>query len=102
MKEAKNCKNIQEIREVIDKIDREILASFSKRYEYVEAIVKFKTDKDGIIAMKRQLEVLNKRKEWAIEFGLDPDLIEELFKTLINWNIQKEMEIFRNKEEANF
>lgn len=101
MKKPKDCHSIQEIREIIDKIDYEILASFGKRNEYVQAIVKFKSDKDGIIAKERQLEIFQKRKEWANEFGLDPDLIDNIFKTLINWNIQKEIEIFRSIEKAN-
>lgn len=101
MKKSGDCQSIQEIREIIDEIDCEILSSFGKRNEYVKAIVKFKSDKDEIIAAERQLEVLQKRKEWAKEFGLDPDLIEKIYKILINWNIQQEMEIFRSKEKAN-
>jgi isochorismate pyruvate lyase len=101
MKEAKDCQDIREIRAIIDEIDYKILASFGKRLEYVEAIVKFKSDPDSIIAMERQLEVLQKRKEWAEEFGLDPDLFTEIYEKLINWNIMKELEIFRSNQKAN-
>ena len=69
MKEAKDCQSLQEIREMIDEIDYQILASFGRRHGYVNAIVKFKSDKDGIIAQERQVEALQKRKEWAKEFG---------------------------------
>lgn len=100
MKEAKDCRNIQEVRECIDEIDHQILAFFGKRLEYVKGIVKFKTDTDGIVARDRQLELLQKRREWAVEFELDPDLFEEMYKMLINWNVQKELEIFRKKENA--
>ena len=101
MREPKECQNIQEIRNAIDEIDYQILAFFGKRYEYVKEIVKFKSDKDGIIAKDRQLEVLQKRKDWAIAFGLDPELFEEIYKTLIYWNIQKELEILNLKEKSN-
>jgi len=100
MKEAKDCRNIQEIREAIDEIDHQILTSFGKRLEYVKEIVKFKTDPNGIVARDRQLELLKKRREWAAESGLDPDLFEEIYKTLINWNVQKELELFREKENT--
>lgn len=100
MKEIKDCQTIGEIREGIDEIDYQILASFGKRLEYVKAIVKFKSDQDGIIALDRQLEVFRKRREWAQEFGLDPVLFEEIYKTLINWNVQKELEIFRSTENS--
>ena len=98
MKEAKDCQNIQEIRKCIDEIDYHILSFFRKRLEYVEEIVKFKSDQDDIIASERQQEVFMKRREWATEFGLDPDLFEEIYKTLINWNVKKELEIFSKKE----
>lgn len=101
MKEAKDCQSIQEIRDMIDEIDYQILTSFGKRDEYVKAIVKFKSGKDGIIAKERQVDVLQKRKKWAKQFGLDPELFKEIYKTLINWNIKKELEIFRSKKKAN-
>lgn len=101
MKEAKQCQNIEEIREIIDQIDYQIFELFGKRFEYVKAIVKFKSDQEEIVARDRQLEVLQKRKEWANEFGLDPELFEEIYKTLINWNVQKELELFRRKEKTN-
>jgi chorismate mutase-like protein len=97
MKEVNDCKTIQEIRERIDEIDHQILTSFSKRLEYVKAIVKFKTDAEEIVALDRQLEVFQKRRQWAEELGLDPDLFEEIYRTLVDWNIRKEMEIFRKK-----
>jgi len=101
MKEAKQCQNIEEIRDIIDQIDYQILELFGKRFEYVKAIVKFKSDQEEIVARDRQLEVLQKRKEWAKEFGLDPKLFEEIYKILINWNVQKELELFRSKEKTN-
>lgn len=101
MKEIKDCKTIQEIRDSIDEIDYQILTSFEKRLEYVKAIVSFKSDAEGIVAKDRQQEVFQKRREWAGELGLDPDLFEEIYKTLINWNIRKEMEIFSNKKMVN-
>ncbi len=100
MKEAKDCSSIQDIRFGIDEIDYQILALFGKRFEYVKEIVKFKSDPDGIVARDRQLAVFEKRREWAQEFGLDPDLFEEIYKTLINWNVQKELEIFSSKTNA--
>ena len=100
MKEAKDCQNIREVREIIDEIDYQILEFFGKRLKCVEAIVKFKTDTESIVARDRQVEVLQKRSEWAKEFGLDPDLITEIYLKLINWNIQKELELFKNNENS--
>ncbi|HZL11142.1 MAG TPA: chorismate mutase [Prolixibacteraceae bacterium] len=101
MKDVSDCQNIREIRAAIDEIDHLILVSLAKRHKYVKAVVKFKTDQAGIIDRERQLEVLQKRKEWAMELGLDPELIVSIYETLIDWNVNKELEIFRNKETPN-
>ena len=96
MTNPENCKSIEEIREAIDGIDYQILKLFSERYEFVKEIVKFKTDEASVIAESRQKEVIEKRREWAVELGLNPDLFEEIFWTLIRYNVQKELEILKN------
>jgi isochorismate pyruvate lyase len=96
MKNPQNCKNIDEIRDAIDGIDYQIMKLYSQRYEFVKAIVKFKTDEASVIAENRQMEVIEKRREWAVELGLNPDLFEEIFWTLIRYNVQKELEILKN------
>jgi isochorismate pyruvate lyase len=99
MKEAKDCQNIQEIRDAIDDIDYQIIVLFGERDKYVREIVKFKSSKDEIVAKERQLEVLQNRKKWAMQFGLDPELYVDIYKTLICRNIQKEIEIHGNIEK---
>ena len=101
MKEAEDCRSIDEIRDCIDEVDYHIIEAFGKRMEYVREIVKFKNDAEGIVARDRQLEVFQKRRDWAQKFGLNPDLFEEMYKLLVNWNVQKELEIFRNNEKEN-
>lgn len=96
MKNPQSCKSIEEIREAIDGIDYQILKLFSQRYEFVKEIVKFKTDEASVIAENRQMEVIEKRREWAAELGLNPDLFEDMFWTLIRYNVQKELEILKN------
>jgi len=96
MKNPGNCKSIEEIREAIDGIDYQILRLFSERYEFVKEIVKFKTDEASVIAENRQKEVIEKRREWAVELGLNPDLFEDIFWILMRYNVQKELEILKN------
>jgi len=100
MKNPQNCKNIEEIRDAIDGIDFQIMKLFSERYEFVKEIVKFKTDEVSVIAENRQKEVIEKRREWAVELGLNPDLFEDIFWILMRYNVQKELEILK-KANAN-
>ena len=92
MKDPNDFKNIQEIRDTIDEIDYRILKLFGDRNRCVEKIINFKSDKAGVVAKKRQEEVLELRRKWAEEFNIDPDLFEKIYKMLINSNIKKQME----------
>lgn len=96
MMNPKDCQNIEEIREAIDRIDYQILKLFGQRYEFVKEIVKFKTDEASVIAESRQTEVIDKRREWAAEFGMNPDLFENMYRLLIRFNVQKELEILKD------
>lgn len=97
MKNPENCKSIEEIREAIDEIDYQILKLYQERYAFVKEIVKFKTDEASVIAENRQEEVIAQRRVWAVELGLNPDLFEKIYRTLIHFNVQKELEILRNQ-----
>ena len=90
----KDCENIQEIRDAIDAIDLDIIKLFAERHEYVKEIVKFKSsDEEGIIARERKELVLNQRRAWAEEKGLDGQMIEDIFRLLIDKNIQIQFDI---------
>ena len=91
MKDPGEFKNIQEIRDTIDMLDYQILKLFGDRNRCVEKIINFKYDKEGVVAKKRQDEVLELRRKWAEEFNIDPDLFEEIYRILINSNIEKQM-----------
>ncbi len=95
-----DCENIQQIRDAIDGIDLEIIEHLVQRQEYVKEIVRFKSgDEEGIIARERKELVLEQRKAWAEKKGLDPKLIEEIFRLLIEKNIQIQREIFNSNNK---
>lgn len=96
MKNPESCKSIEEVREAIDEIDYQIMKLFSQRYDFVKEIVKFKTDEASVIAESRQKEVIEKRREWAVELGLNPELFEDIFWILMRYNVTKELEILKN------
>ena len=98
-KKPKACENIQDIRNAIDEIDQEIIQLHALRDSYVREIVKFKSDDEGIIARERQALVLQQRKAWAVERGLDPELFEKLFGLLIENNIQIQLDIYNSRNK---
>ncbi len=101
MKQPEECENIKEIREAIDDIDREIIKLIGKRFAYVKEIVKFKNkDRNSIVAKDRFNEVIENRRKLAVENGLNPDLIENIYKYLIHHFIDKEIEIAKNNNNG--
>ena len=99
IKNPQECNSAEEIRTEIDRIDSKILELFALRHEYVEEIVKFKTDKIGIIAQERKELVIQQRKNRAKELGLNPVTFEKIFETLIDSNIEHELKLLNEKSK---
>ena len=98
MEKAEAERNIREIRDKIDDIDFQIISLFGERNRLVEKIVIYKTGKTDVVARERQEEIIRSRRTFAERFGLNPDLIEKIYRILIKNNIQKELEILEHKE----
>ena len=97
-KNPDECGSLEEVRNEIDKIDEHIVSLFSERHKYVEAIVRFKHDKDAIIAQERKEQVILQRKKWAASKGLNADTFEKIYTLLIESNIQHELELLKSKK----
>ncbi|MBQ0023749.1 MAG: chorismate mutase [Prevotellaceae bacterium] len=91
------CTNITEVRNEIDNIDSEIIKLLSTRFGYVREVVKYKEKTDsGIEATDRRAAVIDSRRKWAEEEGINPDVIENIYNTLIDYFIIEEKKIMQN------
>lgn len=94
------CTGKEDIRDQIDLIDQLILKALGLRYKYVKEIVKYKEKNYASVkAQDRYDQVLSKRREWAAENGLDPQIIEKIYKDLIHHFIDEEMKLINNSKE---
>lgn len=91
MKAAKECANIQEIRTEIDTIDHQIITAFGNRFEYVKAAANFKNNEESVKAPERFNAMLQQRRLWAEAAGLNPDVIENLYRDLVSYFIDEEL-----------
>ena len=94
MKKPQDCKSLGEIRSQIDQLDRSLITTISRRQEYVHAAARFKRSEDQVHARDRQRSMLAARKQWAESAGVDPDLIEVLFRTIVDHFVRAEMAMF--------
>lgn len=92
------CQGIEEIRAEIDEIDKRIIALIGQRYDYVKAIVGFKTTEAEVRASDRLRKVIETRRELAVAAGLDPELVETLYRTMIEHFIQAELDMLKERE----
>ena len=87
---AADCKSLDEVRAEIDRIDRAILALLGERAAYVHAAARFKSSEAEVAAPERQAAMLHARREWAREEDLDPDFVEDLYRRLVAYFVERE------------
>lgn len=88
------CTTITEVRNEIDNIDSEIIKLLSTRFGYVREVVKYKENTDsGIEATDRRAAVIASRRQWAKVAGLSPDVIENIYNTLIDYFVEEEKKL---------
>lgn len=93
-KVPENCSTLNDLRLEIDRIDRDILSKLGERFKYVKRIPEFKEDtKESIVAQERYNELMLKRREWAEEENLNPEVIEQIYKQLVAYFIDEQMKI---------
>jgi len=98
--EVHEVQSLQEARDTIDTIDAEIIRLFGNRAKYVHQVVKFKKRPEDVPAPNRYAQVMRQRREWAEDAGLNPDVIENMYKLLVDNFIKEELEIMRQRDEG--
>jgi len=96
--DVRRVASLQEARHLIDVIDTEIIQLLGKRAKYVHQVVQFKNNAEEVRAQARYDEVMRRRREMAESAGLNPDVIEQMYKLLVENFIKEEMEILRQRQ----
>ena len=100
MKSPETCESIDDIRAEIDALDRDIMRLLGRRFGFAKATVRFKSNPSEIVAQSRYDQVIAERRAMAIENGLNPDIVEKVYRTLMNHFIEEEMQLLRKKSGA--
>lgn len=95
-----DCKSLDEVRENIDRIDDEIIKLMAQRGQYVLAASAFKKDRKAVGAPERVAAVILKVRKKAEAYGADPDMVENLYRMMIESFIKMEMEAFNKEKQA--
>lgn len=98
MKSADSCKSIEEVRKAIDEIDQELIALLGRRFEFVKAVVRFKERNEASVISKQRFDsVISTRRDMAIKNELSPEVIENIYRLLMEYFISEEKKMLELK-----
>ncbi|HEU5120989.1 MAG TPA: chorismate mutase [Candidatus Nitrosocosmicus sp.] len=89
---------MEEIRENIDLIDRKIVSLLVQRGNYVMQAAKFKKNITMVEDPVRINNIITKVTDYAKEMKFDPNIIEQIYRFLIQVYIQLEKDTFTNSK----
>jgi isochorismate pyruvate lyase len=95
MASPEDCKSLDDVRREIDLLDEAILKLLGKRAQYVHAAARFKTSEAHVAAPERLAAMIAVRRQWAEREGLSADVIEDIYRRLVAYFIEREMEEWR-------
>lgn len=96
---TKNCDSLEAVRAEIDTIDEQIAELIGQRNAYVKQAAKFKRNADDVRAEDRVRFVINQARDRGIRNGVNPNLMEELYRLMIEKMVETELAEFQNRKE---
>jgi len=100
MKAPADCQSIDEVRSEIDRVDHAIVELLGERRRYVQAIMRFKRTEGDVRAPARQAQVIADRRRWAEDADLNPDLVEQIYRTVIDHFVAEEMRLLAEHNQS--
>ena len=94
----KKCKSLEEVRTEIDKLDTQLVNLISERSHLIRQAACFKNSVEEVKAEDRIDFILSRVRHQAIELGVNPNMISELFSTMIDEMVETEISEFRNAD----
>lgn len=94
IREPTECTTMAEVRAGVDNADRWIMELLKRRFGYMDAAARIKTDRSAVRDEWRKADVLAKVDAAAAELGLDRALTARLYEDLIETSIAHELAQF--------
>lgn len=89
------CESLEQVHEHIDALDQALIEMIATRQFYVDQAVRFKRNAEDVQSPERVQQVINKVRQQAIDVGTNPDLVETLYREMIQHFIQRELKEIR-------
>ncbi len=91
MRKPEDCTTMAHIRAEIDRLDEDLVRLFAERAGYIDRAAAIKAGADLPARIDSRVEeVVQNVRRHAATYGLPPDLVEKLWRRLIDWSIARE------------
>lgn len=91
MRKAADCTTMAQIRAEIDRLDEDLVRLFAERAGYIDRAAEIKAEADLPARIEDRVEqVVGNVRAHAETYGLPPELVEKLWRRLIDWSIARE------------
>ena len=91
MPKPADCTSMAQIRAEIDRLDEELVRLFADRAGYIDRAAEIKATVDMPARIDARVEqVVGNVRRHADTYGLPPELVEKLWRRLIDWSIARE------------
>ena len=97
MKLPQECSSIEDVRREIDSIDNEIIGLIGKRFTFIREIIKYKNNAEDVVAKERYNTVIARRRELAAMYLLNPDVIENIYRIMMDYFIKEQFVLLKKK-----
>lgn len=94
------CANLDEVRTNIDRLDVEIVKLLAERSTYVAQAAGFKQTQDQVVVPERIEAIIAKVRGYAAGHAASPDLIEAIYRRMIDAFIEFERSVWLSKHSG--
>jgi isochorismate pyruvate lyase len=85
-----NCRNMTEVRAGVDAVDRALVELLVRRFGYMDAAARIKSDRSAVRDEARKQEVLANVRKAALAAGLPEEPLAQLWDQLVESSIAYE------------
>ena len=85
-----DCETMIDVRAGVDQIDRELVALLVRRFGYMDAAARIKTDRATVRDEARKAQVIDNVAREAERAGLEPDRLRAVWNELVEQSIAYE------------
>lgn len=94
LKNSSECENMQDVRYEVDRLDQLIVELLAQRQTFMDAAARIKADRNLVRDEARIEDVVDKVKSQATKNGLSHDIVEPVYRLLIEKCIAHEFNTF--------